>query len=247
MIGLGTIINVVAIVAGASLGILLGHRLPERTRTVVTDGLGLLTLVIAALNVVSVTSTSWSDAVGTAAPVLIVMGALVIGGVAGSLLGIERRLEQFGGWVHRKVVRRADGNSRFVEGFVDTSLLYCIGPLAVLGSFSDGLGQGIQQLVLKSGLDFFASIAFAASMGWGVAASAISVGVVQGALTVISAFVGPFLSAAMIASITATGGVLLIGVGLRILNIRAVPVGDMLPAIIVAPLLTWAVAAFMGS
>ena len=245
MIGLGTIINVVAIVIGASLGVLLGHRLPERTRTVVTDGLGLLTLVIAALNIVSLTSSDWSDAVGHAAPVLIVLGALVIGGVAGSLLGIERRLEQFGGWVHRRLVRGKDGDSRFVEAFVDTSLLYCIGPLAVLGSFSDGLRQGIEQLVLKSGLDLFASVAFAASMGWGVAASAISVGVVQGLLTLISAIVGPFLSSAMIASITATGGVLLIGVGLRILNIRAVPVGDLLPAILVAPILTWAVASFM--
>ena len=245
MIGLGTIINVAAIVIGASLGVLLGHRLPERTRTVVTDGLGLLTLVIAAFNIVALTDGDWSDAVGDAAPVLIVLGALVIGGVVGSLLGIERRLEQFGGWFHRKVSRSGAGDSRFVEGFVDTSLLFCIGPLAVLGSFSDGLRQGIEQLVLKSGLDLFASVAFAASMGWGVAASALSVGVVQGLLTLLSAVVGPFLSGAMIASITATGGVLLIGVGLRILNIRAVPVADLLPAIIVAPVLTWAVASFM--
>lgn len=245
MIGLGTVINVVAIVIGASLGVLLGHRLPERTRTVVTDGLGLLTLVIAAFNIVALTSSDWSDAVGDAAPILIVLGAVVIGGVAGSLLGIERRLEQFGGWFHRKVSRSAAGDSRFVDAFVDTSLLFCIGPLAVLGSFSDGLRQGIEQLVLKSGLDLFASVAFAASMGWGVAASALSVGAVQGLLTLISALVGPFLSAAMVASITATGGVLLIGVGLRILNIRAVPVGDLLPAILVAPILTWVVASFM--
>lgn len=247
MIGLGTIINVIGIVVGAALGVLLGHRLPERTRVVVTDGLGLLTLVIAAFNIIALTSDAWKGAVGSAAPLLIVLGALVIGGVIGSLLGIERRLEQFGSWFHHRLVRKSSGtgDTRFVEAFVDTSLLFCIGPLAVLGAFSDGLGQGIQQLVLKSGLDLFASIAFAASMGWGVAASAISVGVVEGLLTVISAFVGPFLSEAMVASITATGGVLLIGVGLRILNIRAVPVGDMLPAILVAPFLTWAVASFM--
>lgn len=247
MIGLGTIINVIGIVVGAALGVLLGHRLPERTRVVVTDGLGLLTLVIAAFNIIALTSDAWKSAVGSAAPLLIVLGALVIGGVIGSLLGIEHRLEQFGKWFHHRLVRKSTGSSdsRFVEAFVDTSLLFCIGPLAVLGAFSDGLGQGIEQLVLKSGLDLFASIAFAASMGWGVAASAISVGVVEGLLTVISAFVGPFLSEAMVASVTATGGVLLIGVGLRILNIRAVPVGDMLPAILVAPLLTWAVASFM--
>lgn len=247
MIGLGTIINAGAIVVGAALGVLLGHRLPERTRQVVTDGLGLLTLVIAAFNIVALTSKAWEGAVGSAAPLLIVLGALVIGGVAGSLFGIEHRLERFGAWFHHRLTRSSTANSdsRFVEAFVDTSLLFCIGPLAVLGAFSDGLGQGIEQLVLKSGLDLFASIAFAASMGWGVAASALSVGVVEGLLTVLSAFAGPFLSEAMVDSITATGGVLLIGVGLRILNIRAVPVGDMLPAILVAPLLTWAVAAFI--
>ena len=114
----------------------------------------------------------------------------------------------------------------------------------MLGALSDGLGQGIEQLALKSTLDGFASLAFAASLGWGVAAAAISVAIVQGLVTVLAALVGPFLSGAVIASITATGGVMLLGVGLRVLNIRQVPVGDMLPALIVAPLLTLAVASF---
>lgn len=247
MIGLGTIINVVAILVGASLGVLLGHRMPERTRVTVTDALGLVTLVIGALNVMALVDGDFTDAVGDAAPLLIVLGALLIGGVTGSLLRIEDRLEAFGRYVQRKFSRSnaGEGRSRFVEGFVDTSLIFCIGPLAVLGSLSDGLGQGIEQLALKSTLDGFASLAFAASLGWGVAAAAISVGIVQGLLTVLAALVGPFLSTALIASITATGGVMLLGVGLRILNIRQVPVGDMLPALIVAPVLTLAVAHFM--
>lgn len=247
MIGLGTIINVVAILVGASLGVLLGHRMPERTRVTVTDALGLVTLVIGALNIMALFHGDFTDAVGDAAPLLIVLAALLIGGVAGSLLRIEDRLESGGRFIQRKFSRSNDGEgrSRFVEGFVDTSLIFCIGPLAVLGSLSDGLGQGIEQLALKSTLDGFASLAFAASLGWGVAAAAISVGIVQGVLTVLAALVGPFLSAALVASITATGGVMLLGVGLRILNIRQVPVGDMLPALIVAPILTLAVAHFM--
>ncbi|MFM7146650.1 MAG: DUF554 family protein, partial [Actinomycetales bacterium] len=136
--------------------------------------------------------------------------------------------------------RSSDDSSRgrFVEGFVDASLIFCIGPLAILGSLSDGLGQGIEQLALKSTLDGFGSLAFAASLGWGVAASAISVGIVQGLFTLLGALVGSFLAVALISSITATGGVLLIGVSLRLLRIKAVPVGDMLPALVVAPLLT---------
>jgi uncharacterized membrane protein YqgA involved in biofilm formation len=124
-------------------------------------------------------------------------------------------------------------------------LIFCIGPLAILGALSDGLGTGIDQLALKASLDGFASIAFAASLGWGVIASAISVGVVQGFFTILAVFVGPFLSSAMIASITATGGVLLIGVGLRVLRIKSVAVGDLLPALIIAPILTVIVAAYV--
>jgi uncharacterized membrane protein YqgA involved in biofilm formation len=246
VIGLGTIINVAAILVGASLGVLLGHRMPERARVTVTDALGLVTLVIGALNIMALTDDDFTDAVGDAAPLLIVLGALVIGGVTGSLLRIEERLESGGRFIQRTFARSGTGESksRFVEGFVDTSLVFCIGPLAVLGALSDGLGQGIEQLALKSTLDGFASLAFAASLGWGVAAAAISVAIVQGLVTILAALVGPFLSGAVIASITATGGVMLLGVGLRVLNIRQVPVGDMLPALIVAPFLTLAVASF---
>ena len=247
MIGLGTIINIVAIVVGSLLGLVLGNRLPERTRVAVTSALGLVTLVIGALNVMALNDPDFVAMVGSAAPLLIVLGALLIGGIAGSLLRIESRLEGVGGAIQRRFSSsgRTGSRARFVEAFVDTSLIFVIGPLAILGSISDGLGRGIDQLILKSVLDGFASLAFAASMGIGVMASAISVGVWQGGVTLLAAIVGPFLSDALIASITATGGVMLLGVGLRILNIKSVPVGDMLPALIVAPLLTLAVAQFV--
>jgi uncharacterized membrane protein YqgA involved in biofilm formation len=252
MRGSGTILNMVAILIGSGLGVLIGHRFPQRTRDTVTDALGLVTLVIGALSIVALTSTAFSDSVGTAAPLLIVLGALLIGGIIGSLLQIELRLERVGGWLQRKLIRKSAGDSddkrkRFVEGFVDASLVFCIGPLAILGALNDGLGLGIEQLALKSTLDGFASLAFAASLGWGVALSALSVGIVQGAFTILGALVGSVLSAALIDAITATGGVLLIGVGLRLLKIKSVPVGDMLPALIVAPILAALVALFMGN
>lgn len=250
--GSGTILNMVAILIGSGLGVLIGHRLPQRTRDTVTDALGLVTLVIGALSLVALTSTAFSESVGKAAPLLIVLGALVIGGIIGSLLQIELRLERVGGWLQRKLNRSngiedGDKRHRFVEGFVDASLVFCIGPLAILGALNDGLGLGIEQLALKSTLDGFASLAFAASLGWGVALSALSVGIVQGAFTLTGALVGSVLSTALIDAITATGGVLLIGVGLRLLKVKSVPVGDMLPALLIAPILAALVAVFIGS
>lgn len=248
MRGLGTVLNVVAILIGAGLGVLIGHRLPERTRRTVTDALGLVTLVIGGLNIAALTDVDYVAAVGGGGTLLVVLGALLIGGIGGSLLRIEDRLESFGAWLQGRFTRgeATESRARFVEGFVDASLVFCIGPLAVLGSLSDGLGQGIDQLALKSTLDGFASLAFAASLGWGVAASAIAVGIWQGLLTILGALLGSFMSAALIASLTATGGVLLLGVGLRLLNIRQVPVGDLLPALLMAPVITAIVVVVRG-
>lgn len=243
--GVGTVLNVCTVLAGAGLGVALGGRLPQRTRDVVTDGLGLVTLLVAALNAASVRGAAAAGAVGGSAVVLIVLGSIVLGGLAGSLLRLGERLEELGGWVQRRLVPGAGSTARarFVEGYVVSSLLFCVGPLTILGSLSDGLGRGIDQLALKSTLDGFASIAFAASFGWGVAAAGLTVAVVQGALTVLGVLLGGFLSAAQIDIITATGGLLLVGVGLRLLRIRDVPVVDLLPALAIAPALTAVVAA----
>jgi uncharacterized protein len=242
-VGFGTVLNVVAVVVGSGLGLLVGHRLPQRTRDVVTDALGLVTLMVAGLSTAAVLDEDLVAEVGGSAPVLVVLGSLLLGGIAGSLLRVEARLEGLGGTLQQLLVRGAGGESRrrFVEGFVTASLLFCVGPLTILGSLSDGLGQGYEQLAVKSVLDGFASIAFAATLGWGVMASALVVLVVQGGLTVVGLVAGDVLSTGAVAAITATGGLLLVGVALRLLRLKPLPVGDLLPALVVAPLLVEAV------
>lgn len=232
---------------------LLGHRLPEHVKHVVTDALGLVTLLVAALSAYEVTSPALVEAVGVGVPVLVVLGSLLLGGILGALAKIEDRLAALAGQVQRLAASR-DSTSvssspsesdqgdispreRFIEGWLTTSLLFCVGPLAILGSLSDGLGRGIDQLVLKSGLDMFASMAFAASFGIGVMFSAASVAVVQGLLTAVGFGLGAVISEAQVAALTSVGGLLLIGLALRLLRVRDVPVANLLPALVVAPLL----------
>ena len=242
--GAGTVLNVATVLVGSGVGVVLGDRLQKRARDVITDGLGLVTLLIAALNAAAVRNDDFADAVGASGTVLVVLGSVVLGGLVGALLRLEERLESFGGWLQQRLTRGDGGASRarFIEGYVVASLVFCVGPLTVLGSIEDGLGRGIDQLALKSTLDGFAAVAFAASFGWGVAASALTVGVVQGALTVIGWMVGSFLSAAELAALTATGGLLLVGVAFRLLRLRSLPVVDLLPALILAPAITALVA-----
>lgn len=243
--GIGTLVNVVTVLVGSVIGVFAGHRLAEKTRDVVTDGLGLVTLLIAALSAAAITDPALEAEVGDSAPVLIVLGALVIGGVIGSILGIEDSLEKFGGWLQRRLGGRGGATrERFIEGYVTASLVFCVGPLTILGALNDGLGNGPDQLFLKAALDGFASIAFAASLGWGVTASVVSIIAIQGSLTVLGVFLGDVLPDAQLAAVTATGGLMLIGVALRLLRIRPVPVGDLLPALLVAPVLTALVAAY---
>lgn len=268
--GLGTLINAAAILVGAGLGMAAGNRLPERTKSVVTDCLGLVTILMAALSAAHVTDQAFADGVGSSAPVLIVGGSLLLGGIVGSLLRIEERLARLADRVQGMVSRkrrtgghpqgsdadpdgstvadaRSDGQltprERFIEGWLTTTLLFCVGPLTILGSLDDGLGRGIDLLAVKSVLDGFAAIAFAASFGVGVLLSAVSVLVIQGSLTAAALLLGEVLSTAQISGLTATGGLMLAGIGLRLLRIKDVPVGDLLPAILIAPLLTSLVAA----
>ncbi len=242
--GIGTAVNVVTVLVGTTVGVLLGHRLPERTRNVVTDGLGLVTLLIAGTSAMHVTDKVLSDAVGSAAPMLVVLGAILIGGIIGSLLRIEDRLEDFGGALQRAAVRRLgagagqESRERFIQGFVVSTLVFCVGPLTILGSIHEGHGNGADQLLLKSALDGFAAIAFAASFGWGVGASVLALVVIQGGLTALGAGLGSFVPDAHLSALTATGGLLLVGVALRLLDLKQVKVADLLPALVIAPLLT---------
>jgi uncharacterized membrane protein YqgA involved in biofilm formation len=236
-------VNAITVLLGALLGLALGHRLPERTRALVTDGLGLVTLLIAALSAVAVLDPVLAASVGEAAPVLIVLGSVLVGGIAGSLLRLEERVDHLGGWLQRRLVGEAGSaeRERFVQGFVTASLVFCTGPLTILGSLSDGLGNGADQLFLKSAMDGFAAIAFAAAFGWGVVASVLTVIVVQGSLTLLGMALGDVLPEAQLAAVTAVGGLLLVGIALRLLRIREVAVADLLPALVVAPLLVTAV------
>lgn len=245
MIGLGTIINVASIVAGSAIGVLLGSRLPERTNRTVTEALGLLTLVLAGLNLTSLTDKSFVAASGQVGTFMIVIFAMLFGTITGSLLGIERRLESFGGWLQQRLSRgraqTSEARERFITGYVDASLIFAIGPMAILGSIADGTDHNPNTLVIKAILDGFACIAFAASLGWGVAASSITVGIWQGFITIVAAFAGAFIPGAMIAAITATGGVLMLAISIRLLGLKPIAVADMLPALAFAPLLTWLV------
>lgn len=242
--GIGTLVNVVTVLLGTAVGALVGHRLPERTRKVVTDGLGLVTLLIAGTSAAAVGDAVLSDAVGTSAPMLIVLGSVLLGGIIGSLLRIEDRLESFGGVLQRFAVRRLgsggghESRERFIQGFVVSSLVFCVGPLTILGSINEGLGNGADQLLLKSALDGFASIAFAASFGWGVGASVLALVTIQGGLTALGAGLGSFVPDAHLSALTATGGLLLVGVALRLLDLKQIKVADLLPALVVAPVLT---------
>jgi uncharacterized membrane protein YqgA involved in biofilm formation len=246
MAGLGTLINVAAVVLGAAIGSLAGHQFPRRIRDVITDGIGMVTILIAALSAVAITDPALTGATGKGIPELIVLGAIVLGGIAGAALRIEQRLNSVGGALRARLAGEdADPHRhRFIEGFVTASLVFCVGPLAILGPLSDGLGHGIDQLLLKSMLDFFTGLAFATSFGWGVAFAALPVLVVQGVMTVAGLALGGVLPDPHLAALTATGGLLLAGVGLRLMNIKAFPSADLLPALVVAPLLTQAVIAF---
>jgi hypothetical protein len=234
-IGSGTLINVVAVLLGSSLGVFIAHRLTEKIRDVVTDGLGLATGMIAVLTTAAITDPLLSQTLGAGRPVLIVLASVVVGGILGTAMRIEERLETFG----ERLKARFSGSdgSRFTEGFVAASLLFCVGAMSVIGPITDGLGGGNEILVLKSTLDFFASIAFASVFGWGVAASVVTIFLFQGSLTLLGYGLGNFMSEVQVLILSATGGLLILGIALRLLNIRQIPVGNMLPALVIAPVL----------
>jgi len=233
--GVGTIINILTIIAGASLGVLVGNRMNTRTRTLLTDVLGLVTLLGAGSALIPLWSDRYIDALPQGWTLLVVLGSLLIGGLIGSAFKLEDRLDTLGESLRIKF--KASSDSPFVEGFVAASLLFAIGPLAILGSISDGMGTGIDQLILKSTLDFFAAMAFATSLGWGVAVSAIPVGIYQATWTVIGFGLGEILDGYQVDAMTIVGGVMLICISFRLLNIKNVAVGNLLPTLAIAPVL----------
>jgi len=232
--GLGTLINVGTIIAGASLGVGIGARVSEKLRNLVTDILGLVTLLAAASALIPLWSDEYVHALPKGWALLCILGSLLMGAIIGTLLHLEEKLEVLGENLRKRF--RASKESPFVEGFVSSSLLFAIGPLAILGSISDGMGTGIDQLILKSTLDFFAAMAFATSLGWGVAASALPVGLYQGGWTLVGVGLGSILSGYQIAAMTICGGLMLLCIALRLLKIKEVAVANLLPALAIAPI-----------
>lgn len=241
--GAGTVLNILTIVIGGALGVFIGAKISERLRNLVTDVLGCVTIISAA----DALSAYWDVELQESMPkgwvILVVIFSLLFGALIGSALAIEDRLEFLGNKLKSRFSK--NGSSNFVEGFVSASLIFAIGPLAILGSISDGMGTGIDQLVLKSTLDGFAALAFAASLGWGVALSALPVGIYQFAWTAVGLFLGAILTNYQVSAMTAVGGILLIGISLRLLRIKQIAVGNLLPALASAPLFALAAHQFV--
>ena len=231
--GIGTLLNVFTIIVGSIAGVFIGERLKEQTRNLVTDVLGLATILGATAAIIPLFKDQYLSKIPNGWSTMPILAALLFGGILGSALRIEDRFEQLGVFLRGKF-RSSQGT--FVEGFLASSLLFVIGPLAILGSISDGMSNGIDQLILKSILDGFAAMAFASSLGWGVAASAIPVALYQGIWTGIGYFLGNVMEPYQVDAMTITGGLLLLGIALRLLKIKNIAIGNLLPALFLAPI-----------
>jgi len=231
----GTFINVAAILIGGTIGLLFGARIPERFKTTVIAGMGIFTSALG----MSMFLESGNQ--------LIVLGALLIGALVGEWLGIEDWLQRLGQALEKRFSSESESgsNSKFVRGFMVSSLLYCIGPIAILGSIQDGLSGDYNLLAVKSTLDGFASVAFASTLGVGVLFSALPILVYQGGVSLLANQLNTIVTDPMMAEMTATGGILLIGVGFsNLLEIKKIRVGNFLPALAVAPLIVWGLSLF---
>ena len=222
----GTLLNVGTVLVGGLLGKAVGSRLPERMRLTVLHGLGLVTVVVGVQLTLQTTN------------VLIVMGAVLIGGVLGEWWRLEDRLQSAGAWLEARVHGQGAGQgSTFIQGFVTASLVFCVGPMTILGSIQDGLTGDFRLLAIKSLLDGFAALAFASSLGIGVVFSVLTILIYQGSLSLLAAQAQQVLTEAMIAEMTATGGVLVAGIGLVLLELKRIRLASFLPAIAIAPLI----------
>lgn len=228
----GTLLNVATVLLGTSVGLLAGARVPRRMQESLTTGLGLFVLIVAT----SMALQLFTDPAARPGDELAVLAALLLGVAVGELLRLHDGLEALGGWFQRRLARDHDAPSRIAEAFVTASLVFCVGPLTILGSLENGLRGDINLLATKSLLDGVASVAFAAALGPGVYLSAITVLVVQGAIAAGAFLLRDVMDAPTVLAVTATGGLILLGIGLRLLELKPVRVANFLPALILAPL-----------
>ena len=219
----GTLLNAATVLIGGVVGTVVGDRLPERLRENVVRSVGLF-----------VTAMGVKFAIDTS-NLLFMLGAILLGGIVGSLVGVDARLNQLGDALQRRFAR--GGTSTVAEAFVTASIVFCVGPLTFLGSIQNGLTGDASLLVIKSVLDGFTATALAAALGWGVLLTIGVILVYQGGLALGAASLAHALSDAQLREMNAVGGLLILGVGLKLLEIRDVKVADFLPAILVAPLL----------
>lgn len=226
----GTILNVVTVLIGGALGLFFGSRIPARVKDTVTAGLGLLTLAIGAQMFFKSENQ------------LIVLGALLIGALLGEWWNIEEGLQAAGRFLEKRFSRNTEqgDNSRFVRGFMTASLLFCVGPMTILGSIQDGLSGDYNLLAIKSTLDGFASMAFSSTLGVGVLFSSITVLIIQGGISLFAGAFDSILTDPMMNEMIAVGGVILIGLALSsLLEIKKIRAGSFLPALVIAPLIVW--------
>jgi uncharacterized membrane protein YqgA involved in biofilm formation len=222
----GTIINVVTIVIGGTLGSLLGDRLPDRIRQIVVQGVGLVVLAVG------------MDMALDSNNLLVVLGSILLGGILGEWWRIDQRLEGAGQWLEAKAASFPFlTRGQFTRGFVTASIVFCVGPMAVMGSIQDGLSGDYTLLAIKSVLDGSVGFAFAAAMGMGVTFAALAVLIIQGTLTLGASLFQNVLTEPMITELTASGGVIILGSGLLMLDIKRLRLANFMPALIVAPLL----------
>ena len=228
----GTLLNAVAVALGATVGLVAASRVSQRLQESLTTALGLFTLVLAAsmgLQVFQSPSARPEDS-------LAVLGGLLLGVAIGEWLRLDDRFEALGAWFQRRL-SRGERPSRVAEAFVTTSLIFCVGPLTILGSLQNGLTGDITLLATKSLLDGVGSIAFAAALGPGVFLSILTILVVQGGIALGAFLVAGFFDPVTILVLTSLAGIILIGVGLRLLELKQVRLANFLPGLIVAPLL----------
>jgi uncharacterized membrane protein YqgA involved in biofilm formation len=216
----GTLLNTLTVAAGSLVGLALGKRLAERYKKTVQQALGLAVLYF-----------GMTMALEEGGNAILTIGSVVLGGLIGEMMGIEQRLASFAAWLKARI---KSSSPNFVEGFVTASVMYLTGPMIILGCLEDGLTGGISILSIKSLFDGVASIILASSLGLGVLFSAASVLVVQGALTLGASYLVFLREPVILTALTTTGGVIILGIGINLLDLKKIPVGNLLPALVLA-------------